>query len=293
MPQAPQTAFYSLALGFSLFFLSSSALCQPVLAQQEVKPYVECKGEPSESDVSAAKGAYQAGQVSFQESDYERSLLYWEDAFRRDCTAIKLLLNLARAYELSGDRPRAVNALQTYLDRNPDAPDKDSVEKRISKLNEQIAKDGTAPPPPVESKEDTAATDSPAKEATAPDEPKAKKPLWPLFLTGGGVVVALVGHALYQQGDLLRSDEADARGCDLDTNECPSSADTEAVNEAGKAERTAGVPVAVTGHLLAAAGGVLWYLTWTKDPKATAHRKTVVHPVVAPGYGGLTLSGTF
>ena len=141
-------------------------------AHAEVKPYPSCERDPTESDISAAKGAYEAGQVSFQEADYDRALLYWEDAFRRDCTAVKLLLNIARAYELSGAPASAVNALQTYVDRRPDAKDRDSVEKRIAKLKEKVEEEKVeeekveATPPPT-SEEPSDASESSEEGSTA------------------------------------------------------------------------------------------------------------------------------
>ena len=69
--------------------------------QDEPLVFPPCEGKPSETDVAAAQGAFQAGKVSFDEADYQRAINYWEDAFRRDCTATALLLNLARAYELN------------------------------------------------------------------------------------------------------------------------------------------------------------------------------------------------
>src|SRR5688572_7462764 len=81
-------------LGVVLFFAARATMGQ-------TRPYPECTAEPTESDIAAAKGAFQAGQASFNEADYERAITYWEDAYRRDCTAHALLLNLARAYERS------------------------------------------------------------------------------------------------------------------------------------------------------------------------------------------------
>src|SRR4029078_4780750 len=78
---------------------------------------------PTEADRKAAQGAFAAGQGSFNEADYATAITYWRDASRRDCTAHALLLNLARAYELKSDRAEAVNALETYLQRKPEAPD--------------------------------------------------------------------------------------------------------------------------------------------------------------------------
>src|SRR5262245_50497185 len=80
-------------------------------AEEKTKEYPDCKRKPTEADGSAAKGAFQAGKVSFDEADYSRAIEYWEDAFRRDCTANGLLQNLARAYELNGQKRQAVIAL--------------------------------------------------------------------------------------------------------------------------------------------------------------------------------------
>lgn len=286
-----------ICLSFALVLISL-VICGSALAE-EVKAYPPCTGEPSESDITAAKGAYQAGQVSFQEADYERSLLYWEDAFRRDCTADKLLLNIARAYELSGDRKRAVNSLQTYVDRKPDAKDRPSVEKWILKLKEAIAEEDAklaalAPVAPVVAEEkptDAGESSEPAPEA----EPSAKKPIWPIFLVGGGAVLAAVGHTLYYEGDQKREEAGVDAGCTItdEVRECPSEEITDAVNEVGKSERTAGAAILIPGHVIAATGGVLWYLLWTRDPGSTASHRPFLQPVVAPGYQGFSLRGSF
>ena len=50
-----------------------------------------------------------------QRGDYATAITYWRDAYRRDCTAHALLLNLARAFELKGDRAEAVNVARDIL----------------------------------------------------------------------------------------------------------------------------------------------------------------------------------
>src|SRR3972149_3238348 len=92
----------------TLFGLTLLATAAVASAQTQAPTYPECKNQPTDSDVSAAKGAFQAGQASFNEADYTRAITYWEDAYRRDCTAHALLLNLARAYELNGQKHHAV-----------------------------------------------------------------------------------------------------------------------------------------------------------------------------------------
>src|SRR5690349_10792349 len=55
---------------------------QALAAETPTHTYADCAREPSEADLTAAKAAFQAGNVSFNEADYPRALLYWEDAFR-------------------------------------------------------------------------------------------------------------------------------------------------------------------------------------------------------------------
>src|SRR5882757_5003448 len=109
-------------IGTALSFAPATAA-----AADPKTPYPVCTTPPTDSDRKAAQGAFAAGQGSFNEADYTTAIVYWRDAYRRDCTAHLLLLNLARAYELKGERAEAVNALETYLQRKPDAPDADQI----------------------------------------------------------------------------------------------------------------------------------------------------------------------
>src|SRR6476659_9216277 len=136
-----------------LLALGLLALSSLGAAAEETHPYVDCTHEASEADVTAAKAAFQAGNVSFNEADYPRAILYWEDAFRRDCSAHPLLLNLARAYELNGQKQQAVIALETFLQREPNTTERAQIQRRIEVLKKQIeteqaATPVAAPPPP-------------------------------------------------------------------------------------------------------------------------------------------------
>ena len=70
-------------------FAAVALLLAPAMAHAEepTKSYPDCGREPTEAEVAAAKGAFQAGNASFNEADYARAIDYWEDAYRRDCTA--------------------------------------------------------------------------------------------------------------------------------------------------------------------------------------------------------------
>lgn len=301
----------------SLSFSASCALfvlCLGSPAHAEVGPYPSCERDPTESDVSAAKGAYEAGEVSFQEADYERALLYWEDAFRRDCTAVKLLLNIARAYELNGNFEAAVNALQTYLDRRPDAKDRASVEKRIEKLRERVKPQSAAPPKAVteeEPKEKDAQKEEPAPHlAPSPvEEQKTKaRPVWPLVLTGVGVAGAIAGHtvAVMQQRKIEERKDVIARelGCNPDTNECVDDETRDQANDAVdsdpevadlRARRDSANALAGLGHLAGITGGVLWWIVWTQHdtPEKKTATRPYFEPIVARGYQGFSISGRF
>lgn len=288
-----------LSLSFSaryalfVFFLGGAA-------SAEVSPYPSCERDPTESDVSAAKGAYEAGEVSFQEADYGRALLYWEDAFRRDCTAVRLLLNLSRAYELNGDFEEAVNALHTYLDRRPDAKDRESVERRIERLNERV-------------RAAVSTTDEPAPHlAPAPAEAETEKvkprPVWPIVLTGAGVAGAIAGHTVaairQKRIDEKRNDIAVEFGCNPDTKECADDETRDQANEAFESDpdvadlrkgRDSANALAGLGHLVGITGGVLWWIVWTQHEsheKKTATR-TYFEPVISRGYQGFSISGRF
>src|SRR5262245_19539725 len=168
-------------------------------AEDAPKPYPECDHTPTESEVAGAKGAFQAGQASFEEGDYNRAISYWEDAYRRDCTAHALLLNLARAYELNNQKKHAVYALETFMARKPDASQRDQIARRIEGLNQKIAAEqssggGAAPP--------TGNTTNPKPEGgTTPQPDKGasggKRPITPLIIAGAGVVLTVVGGLLY------------------------------------------------------------------------------------------------
>lgn len=273
------------------------------MSHADVKEYPPCEEEPTESDVSAAKGAFEAGQVSFQEADYERALLYWEDAFRRDCTAVKLLLNLALAYELSGDRKSAVNALKTYVDRRPDARDRSSVDERIAKLQKFIdAEEKEAAPPPKENdeKKPEPASDEGVSGSALEQDPAAadrpKRPIWPIILVGGGLTLTVASFAAIGAAEAEREAKAEELGCNLTTSECDTPADSDEVNEAGQEARATGGGLFVLGTLLGATGGALWYYVWTRpkyDAPKTAATGSLIVPVITPRYQGLTLQGTF
>ena len=280
-------------------------------AQETGTAYAPCTHTPTDTDVAAAKGAFQAGNASFEEADYRRSILYWEDAYRRDCTAHALLLNLARAYELNGDRADAIVALRTYLQRVPTSADKAKIERRIDVLSKQL--EPAAPiaspiPPPeapvtneaapvVETPKAVAAPVSYDAAAGTVPESEGSRSLTPLILAGAGGVIAAVGAVLYFDA---RADVQDFREqCPKRVSKggnvyaCPENTDLEMRgNEALKRLHWGG-GVAI-GGLAVAAGGLTWYLLSPKQPASSGvSRSPRLLPSVGPRFAGVTVLGGF
>lgn len=268
-------------LALAVLTLSGSSL-----AAEETHPYVECTHEASEADLTAAKAAFQAGNVSFNEADYPRAILYWEDAFRRDCTAHPLLLNLARAYELNGQKQQAVVALETFLQREPNSTERAQIQRRIEVLKKQLETEQAAIPVAAPPPATTAPQQPPPQQQAQPvnlkDHPKSNRVV-PLVVAGAGAVLFVVGGLIYLDGAKKVKDyEAQ---CGPSHKECPPGVDGPA-NDAAKKETTGGV-IALVG-LPVLAGGLIWYFV-----AGSSSNSAVVRPAVGPGYAGLALNGAF
>jgi len=283
-------------VGVMLFLSAQAAMAQS-------HPYPECTAEPTESDIAAAKGAFQAGQVSFNEADYDRTITYWEDAYRRDCTAHEQLLNLARAYELKGDKPQAVEALQTFLARKPESSERDQIERRINVLNEQIAKEArVAAPPPDAAKSPEEKPAEPAQKAPPAEAAAAAKPddsnywIGPVIVGGVGVAAVVGGVVLHSIGS---SDEQAAEDACPTRRDCSQSVEDQ--GNSGIFKQKVGVGLMIGGGV-AIAGGVAWYFLTKPAPSAAAPKdaaavdpksRWVVVPEAGRDYAGLTALGTF
>jgi hypothetical protein len=268
------------------------ALALPVTAfgAEETHPYPECTHEASDADLTAAKAAFQAGNVSFNEADYPRAILYWEDAFRRDCSAHPLLLNLARAYELNGQKQQAVVALETFLEREPNSNERAQIQRRIEVLKKQIdAEQAAAPvvaPPPPGPTTTPAPGPAPAQptNTAAPAEHSKPPKVLPLVVAGVGAAMFVVGGLVYLDGAKKVKDYEGV--CGPQHNQCPPGYDTGPANAAARKETTGGV-VALVG-LPILAGGLVWYFV-ANAPAKTA----LVTPAVGPGFYGVAVNSRF
>jgi hypothetical protein len=264
---------------------------------EEPKQYPECTHEASEADLTAAKAAFQAGNVSFNEADYPRAILYWEDAFRRDCTANPLLLNLARAYELNAQKRQAVVALETYLKREQSSPETAQITRRIEVLKKQLddearAQAKAAAPPEPETAPAPAPAPTPATDAAPPASVEGKRPILPLVVAGVGGVMTIVGGGLFLKSASDVS-EYESHCADPETRSgCPDD-EVDDANAARSRQVLGGVVAGVGVPVLA--GGLIWYFlsppastAATSDPKLAR-----VTPAVSAGFVGLAVDGRF
>jgi hypothetical protein len=274
-------------------------------AEDEPKPYPECTKTPTDSETAAAKGAFQAGTASFDESDYPRAITYWEDAYRRDCTANLLLKNLARAYELYGQKRQAVVALETFLVREPNSGEKDQIQRRIEVLKNQIASEKATPvavvATPVATPPAAPVTKPPAttEPEPAPAVRTGKRSVVPLVVAGAGAVVAVVGVAVYAKatsdynGYLTKCPVLPGTNTHNCTKNGIGDPATQSAANSAKNRRTVGGVVLGVGAA-AVAGGLIWYFV---QPRSTETTGSLLRPhvdaSVTPGFTGMSLSGAF
>lgn len=264
-------------------------------AEEPTKSYPDCGREPTDAEVAAAKGAFQAGNASFNEADYARAIDYWEDAYRRDCTANPLLLNLARAYELAGRKRQAVVSLETFLSREPNSGEKDQINRRVEVLKKKIAEEdaaaAAAPPPSTGPVPPTTGTVAPPP-SEAPSS-KAKGSPFPWILMGVGGAAIIVG-TIGAVDAKKKIDEVEAK---CPNHQCVGS-DTESITKGNDARSKLNGSVAIIGIGGAAVvGGAIW---WFFDKKAVdranrgiALKRPLVTPLVSPQLAGLSVSGAF
>jgi hypothetical protein len=228
--------------------------------------YPVCTVTPTDMDQKGAQGAFVAGQGSFNEADYATAILYWKDAYRRDCTAHALLLNLARAYELKGEKGEAIHALETYLERRPNDPNVDQIQRRIQNLKSQMAAEQAGPSAPPA---------SPTPTATV----------------GAGGVMSLVGVIVYVDGKKKISDvESVCTGRVCSASLPNSQAEQKKGNDAVHEANLGGV-LTWTGAA-AVAVGLVWHFAFDKPTRAPTPA-TAVTPVVGHGFAGAALDGRF
>ena len=256
----------------------------------------------SKADVDRAHTVFLSGKGFLDESNYDKAISYFKDAYSIDCSVHAILPIIATAYERKGDKASAVQALQEYLKRVPGTSDREVVERRIKNLQDQmgpVAPATTVPPsatvapptPPATSSAATTVTPiastGPASSSTAaPPESGGGHGVAPWIVVGVGGAALVAGVVVYSVG---AGDVSSAEKTCPNHKNCndPSAQST---GNSGRTLETAGVVVGAVG-VAGVVGGLLWH--FMEPVSSSSSSGGAVSPVVAPGYAGVSLGGKF
>jgi len=235
----------------------SSLPASPAAAQSlEPTPVSACP-EPTASDTQAAKTAFRDGQHAFTEGAYSSAVDLWSDAYRLDCNAHPLLLNLAMAQELLGRPEDAARTLELFNRRASDSPYVEPNRKRIERLHRAWTEQSRA-----RAREQHKRALPPPSPPPPPDALDTN--IVALAVAAGGALAALTGGALYLQAHSAAASAAER--CGASRAHCTSVDDVVAGERARARAEVAGW---LTGAGLAtAAVGTLWYVFSLPEPPA-------------------------
>jgi hypothetical protein len=198
-----------------------------------------------------------------------------------------MLFNLARAYELNGQKRQALVALETYLEREPNSSERPQIVRRIEVLKKSIESE----PPPAASATPaaTAPPPQPTNAQTEPLPPPAKsqgRPILPLIVAGVGGLAFTIGGLSWlsatgevQDYEKQCDDPENRTGCPPET--IGPAEDARKQQQGAGALALIGLPVMV--------GGLIWYFA----TPAPASASTKVTPAIGPSFAGLSVDGKF
>ena len=278
-----------------LGLLGAVSVTVPALAQQSGASSQPYAAACSAAGVSSAKSEeahafYNAGRALYDEGNYDGAIAQFREAYRRDCSKHDLLIIISRSYELKGDKPEAVKALELYLERVKDGPDAATHRTKIENLKKQIA----AQPPPPPTVAPTATVEKPPAEIRE----HTLAPWLVVGLGGAGVVTGII--FLVAAPALPGNCNGDSMTCQRKINpdgSTESNADySNDQNNAGnhKSFQTLGTIFLVSGAAVAV-GGLVWHFLEPTGPVTSTGliKKPIVTPSVGPGYAAMSLGGTF
>lgn len=290
----------ALALGLAV----ALPVAVPAFAQSSGGYPAACDAKQvTKSDVDRAHTVFLSGKGFLDESNYDKAISYFKDAYSIDCSVHAILPIIATAYERKGDKGAAIVALQEYLKRVPNASDREVVERRIKNLQDQMpavvasapsasaSASATAPPPSASATASApvpppSATSAPATSASATPPPETGgHSVAPWIVVGVGGAAVIAGVVLYAVGN---GDVTTASNACPSRQNCPQSVADQGNN--GRTLETVGVVVGAVG-LAGVAGGLIWHFLEPTSPSGASG--AALTPAVAPGYAGLSLGGKF
>jgi hypothetical protein len=288
--------------------LGGVAIAVPVFAQAPSDYPPPCEASKvTNADTDRAHTVFLSGKQFLEESNYDKAISYFKDAYSIDCSRHAMLPIIATAFERKGDKSEAVRALEEYVRRAPGAPDHDVIERRIKNLKDQLARDqaastasalsasasssATAPPPSASASAEPSATASaaPSPASATPPSATAGPSALPWVIVGVGGAATLTGIVLFAVG----SGDVSSALKDCPNRMCTTRDAVDRGNNGRTVENVGGVLIG--GGLAVAAAGIVWH--FLEKPGESASPAPVagprVTPVIGGGYAGLEVGSRF
>lgn len=238
-------AVATINLASSGWLFAASAFAEPPVESAAVTE-AGCATSPDASDPDAARMAFRAGQTAFSEGAYARAVELWNQAYRDDCTAHALLLNLAMAQELLGRPEDAIHTLTLFNRRSPASPYVEANRKRIQRLERATAEQRRE-----RARRERLEASPVIRPENGGDEPGLSLPL-AVSIAGGAL--AVLGGVLFVEGRLAAGSADERCGSRAACGELESYVD----GERARSRAEVGGWVGGAG-LVAAAGGLAWH----------------------------------
>ncbi|MFH0901973.1 MAG: hypothetical protein V2A73_15190 [Pseudomonadota bacterium] len=150
---------FSILLGLALALSSANSLAQ----------------ERSRDKIGEARLHYQKGQSKYDLAEYESAIVEFKKAYELS-DAPGLLFNIAQSHRLNGDCKQALRFYKNYLRRQPDAANRQEVEKLIADMQtciDEKARGGPSPATTSQAPPDSAQSTPPSPTSASASAPAA------------------------------------------------------------------------------------------------------------------------
>ena len=284
---------------FLLIVLLCTAAAAPASAEGpqpggSISAYPVCDRKPTREDSEAAHNAFLLGKRKYDEADYPSALVYFKDAYKTDCTKNELILIISTTYERNGDKAEAINAIEVYLKRVPNAPDADVQSKRLANMKAQMAEQQQPASSPANAPSTTSTS---ASRPPPPPQEAGGHGVAPWIVVASGGAMMITGAVLLVVGAGKVSEVNTA----CPNKACPtgpgaSFTTASAMDQDGQGKTLENIGAVVGGlGVVAVAGGLTWH--FLEKPAVTAaegaRAGVNLRPRLMPGYAGAILGGRF
>jgi tetratricopeptide (TPR) repeat protein len=239
----------------------------------------------AQTDDENARIHYESGAAYLKQSDNENALREFQAAYSLSKRPA-LLLNIAVVYERMGKPKEAVDALTKYLEEDPKAPDRVTIETRIANLKKRA--DTQAAPPAASASAPPATSVAPPPPPTASTVPSSpppppqpnRVPAYIAFGVGGAAAIGALATGLAANGKFNTA----KTGCKPN---CPDST-------VDPIKKLAVVSDVLTGVAVVGVGvGAVLLFTAKPNVETTASATPVLRAGAGPGGGGIEATWHF